>query len=94
MTLIMISYRVSLLIEPVTLILCMFYLGSLEIQVVTMTKLSRSKIDEVYVCGFVPGYLLPNRMPRSLDRFLDPFVTELEDIFIDGLLIKIMYTNI
>ena len=53
-----------------------------------MTKLSRSKIDEVYVCGFVPSCLLTKRMPWSPDPFLDPLVTELEGIFIDGLLNK------
>ena len=59
-------------------------IGSLEVQVATMTKLSRSKTDEVYVCGFVPSYLLPNRIAWSLDPFLHPLVTELQDIFIYG----------
>ena len=35
-------------------------LGSFEVQIATMTKLDRSKVDEVYVCGFVPSYALSN----------------------------------
>ena len=49
-----------------------------------MTKEDWSKQGEVYVCGFVPHYLLPNKMPWSIDPFLHPLVTELEDMFIDG----------
>ena len=49
-----------------------------------MSKVERSNIEEVYVSGFVPSYTLPNRMPWSLDPFLDPLITELEDAFIDG----------
>ena len=66
------------------------FLGSFEVQVATMSKLQRSKVDEVYVCGFVPSYSLPNRTPWSLDPFLDPLVTELEDAFIDGIIIIII----
>ena len=50
-----------------------------------MAKLDRNKTDEVYVCGFVPSYILPNKMPWSLDPFLHPLITELEDAFIDGI---------
>ena len=60
------------------------YSGSLEVQIATMVKLDRNKTDEVYVCGFVPSYILPNKMPWSLNPFLHPLVTELEDAFIDG----------
>ena len=31
-------------------------------------------------------YLLPNKMPSSLDPFLHPLITEIEDTFIDGML--------
>ena len=58
--------------------------GSIEVQIATMTKEDWSKQGEVYVCGFVPSYLLPNKMPWSLDPFLHPLITELEDAFIDG----------
>ena len=54
-------------------------------KVATITKLERCKVNEVYVCGFVPSYALPNRAPWSLDPFLDPLITELEDAFIDGI---------
>ena len=51
-----------------------------------MSKQNRSKHGEVYVCGFVPSYLLPNKMPWSIDPFLHPLITEIEDAFIDGML--------
>lgn len=54
-----------------------------------MTKDDRSNTDEVYVCGFVPCYIVPNRMPWSLDPFLHPLITEIEDTFIDGMHIPI-----
>ena len=49
-----------------------------------MTTLDRSKTDEVYVCGFVPSYTLPKKMPWSLDPFLHPLITDVENAFIDG----------
>ena len=64
------------------------YLGSLEVQIATMAKTDRTKTDEVYVCGFVPSYALPNKMAWSLDPFLHPLVTELEDAFIDGIITR------
>ena len=42
-------------------------LGSIEVSIATMRKSDRSKVDEVYVCGFVPSYLLPNKCPVSLE---------------------------
>lgn len=57
-------------------------------QIATMSKVDRSKTDEVYVCGFVPCYILPKKMPWSLDPFLDPLITDIEDAFING-----MYTH-
>ena len=32
------------------------------------------------------SYLLPNKMPWSLDPFLHPLITEIEDTFIDDML--------
>ena len=52
--------------------------------IATMRKSTRSKIEEVYVLGFVPSYLLPNKRACSLDPFLDPLVCELEDSLING----------
>ena len=59
-------------------------LGSIEVSIATMRKSDRSKVDEAYVCGFVPSYLLPNKCPVSLDPFLEPLVTEVLDLFING----------
>ncbi len=61
------------------------HVGSIEVQVVTMSKLDRLKTEEVYVCGFVPSYVLPKKMPWSLDPFLHPLITEIEDAFINGM---------
>ena len=61
-----------------------YFIGSIEIQIAAMTKEDRLKQGEVYVCAFIPSYLLPNKMPWSLDPFLHPLITELEDMFIDG----------
>lgn len=65
-------------------------IGSIEVQIATMCKLDRSNTDEVYVCGFVPCYMVPNSMPWSLDPFLHPLITEIEDAFIDGMHICIV----
>ena len=51
-----------------------------------MSKVDRSKVEEVYVCGFVPKYLLPTKMPWSLDLFLHPLIVDLEDLLINGML--------
>ena len=50
-----------------------------------MSKVDRAKTDEVYVCGFVPKYLLPSKMPWSLDPFLHPVIVDIEDSFINGM---------
>ena len=50
-----------------------------------MSKIDQAKTDEVYVCGFVPKYLLPSKMPWSLDPFLHPLITDIEDSFINGM---------
>ena len=49
-----------------------------------MSKKERATTEEVYVCGFIPSYLLPKKTPWSLDPFLDPFITEIENGFING----------
>ena len=49
-----------------------------------MSKVDRSKTEEVYVCGFVSSYALPNKMPWSLDPFISPLISDLEDAFIKG----------
>lgn len=38
----------------------------------------------MYVCGFIPSFLLPNKRPNSLDPFLHPLVEEIKDLFING----------
>jgi len=62
-----------------------FSLGAVEVQIATMTKYDRARTDEVYVCSFIPSYKLPKKTPWSLDPFLSPLVTEIEDIFINGM---------
>ena len=51
-----------------------------------MSKLDRCKTEEVYVCGFVPSYLLPKKRSNSLDPFLQPLVDDIEELFINGTL--------
>ena len=53
-----------------------------------MSKEDRSKHGKVYMCAdlYLVTYLLPNKMPCSLDPFLYPLITEIEDTFIDGIL--------
>ena len=58
--------------------------GAIEVSIATMSKLDRCKIEEVYVCGFVPSYLLPNKRPNSLDPFLQPLIEDIEELFING----------
>lgn len=59
--------------------------------IATMRKANRFHTDEVYVSGFVPSYLLPNKRPISLDPFLFPLVEEIEELFIDGMGVYIMF---
>ena len=54
--------------------------GAIEVSIATMQKADRCHTDEVYVCGFVPSYLLPNKRPNSLD----PLIEEIEELFIEG----------
>ena len=67
----------------------MYVEGSIEIQIATMSKQDRASTDEVYVCGFIPAYMLPKKMPWSLDPFIHPLITEIEDAFIDGIYLTI-----
>ena len=69
-------------------------IGSIELQIATMSKVQRSKIEEVYVCGFVPSYALSNKMPWSLDPFISPLVSDLEDAFINGKFLIITFQNL
>ena len=50
-----------------------------------MSKVERCKAEEVYVVGFVPSHMLPNKRPIYLDPFLDPFIADIEDGFINGI---------
>ena len=59
-------------------------LGAFEIGIATMAKEKRLDVGEVYVLGFVPSYLLPKKRPISLDPFMEPFVRDIEDGFING----------
>ena len=61
-----------------------YNIGTIEVSIATMLKGDRSKSEEVYVCGFVPSYLLPKKRPNSLDPFLHPLVEEVEELFING----------
>ena len=64
--------------------MCVRLIGAIEVSIATMSKEHRSSTDEVYVCGFVPKYLLPNKRPNSLDPFLQPLIEEIEDSFVEG----------
>ena len=50
-----------------------------------MSKVERCCTEEVYVVGFVPSYLLPQKQPISLDPFLEPLMRDIEEGFINGL---------
>ena len=49
-----------------------------------MSKENRCQVDEVYVFVFVPSYLLPKRHPACLDPFMEPFIRDIEEGFING----------
>ena len=65
------------------------HIGAIEVSIATMRKADRCHTDQVYVSGFVPSYLLPNKRPNSLDPFVLPLVKEIEELFIDGNIIII-----
>jgi len=58
--------------------------GALEVSIANLYKKDRNATDEVYVVGFVPSHMLPKKQPNALDPFLEPLISEIEDIFIDG----------
>lgn len=62
----------------------LFLLGSIELTVANMEKEKRCLDENVFVSSFVPEHKLPNKQPSALDPFLDPLVTELEELFING----------
>ena len=57
--------------------------GSVEVSIANMKKEDRNHVDEVYVVGFVPSYVVPN-IPEALDPFLHPLMIDLCKGFIDG----------
>ena len=59
--------------------------GAIEVSIATMKKVDRCKVDEVYVIGFVPCYILPKKSPVTLDPFLHQLTEEIEDLFINGM---------
>lgn len=59
--------------------------GAIEVQIANMSKEDRQKQSEIFVVGFVPAYLLPERRLISLDPFLSPLLDEIEDGFINGI---------
>ena len=52
--------------------------------IATMKMEDRCKVDEVYVCGFVPNHMLSSKCAISLDPFLQILVEEIEDLFVNG----------
>lgn len=60
-------------------------IGAIEVTIANMAKAERSKTDQVYVVGFVPSYQLPKSRPCSLDPFLHPLVSDIENIFNNGM---------
>lgn len=60
--------------------------GSYEVQIATMSQLDRLTVDGVYVCGFISNYMLPKKTPWSLDPFLHPLITKIEDAFMDSIM--------
>ena len=60
-------------------------IGAIEVTIANMDKAERSKTDQVYVVGFVPSYQLPKSHPCSLDPFLHPLVSDIENIFNNGM---------
>lgn len=61
------------------------HVGSFEITIANIRKVDRLKTEEVYVCGFIPNYLLPNKASWYLDPFLHPLISDIEDAFINGI---------
>ena len=49
-------------------------------------KIGQSMAKRMCADLYLVMYLLPNKMPWSLDPFLHPLITEIEDTFIDYML--------
>ena len=57
--------------------------GSFEVTIAIMKKSKINPVDEVYVVGFVPCCQVLN-LPESLDPFLQPYMNDLCNGFIQG----------
>ena len=64
-------------------------IGAIDVSVATMAKEQRLQTGEVYTVGFVPSYDLPDARPNSIDPFLEPLVSDIENGFIEGKLINL-----
>lgn len=62
--------------------------SGIDVSVATMTKEERLQTGEVYTVGFVPSYDLPDKRPNSIDPFLEPLVSDIENGFIEGKKLK------
>lgn len=59
-------------------------IGAIDVSVATMKKEERLQTSEVYTVGFVPSYDLPDKRPNSIDPFLEPLVSDIDNGFIEG----------
>ena len=59
-------------------------IGAIDVSVATMKKEERLQTGEVYTVGFVPSYDLPDKRPNSIDPFLEPLVSDIDNGFIEG----------
>lgn len=50
-----------------------------------MLKVERCKVEEVYVVGFVLLYMFLKKRLIFLDFFLELFIVDIEDGFINGI---------
>ena len=58
--------------------------GAIDVSVATMTKEERLQTGEVCTVGFVPSYDLPDKWPNSVDPFVEPLVSDIDNAFIEG----------
>ena len=59
-------------------------IGAIDVSVATMKKEERLQTGEVYTVGFVLSYDLPDKRPNSIDPFLEPLVSDIDNGFIEG----------
>lgn len=59
-------------------------IGAIDVSVATMKKEERLQTGEAYTVGFVPSYDLPDKRPNSIDPFLEPLVSDIDNGFIEG----------